>query len=109
MVYQFIKTLHISIYKKKKLRLGVFENQYAIVELEEWSIASITQAGTSRKGVETLLWITEYILRKALLFITKNLNSATVSERINLYGKRICLTDLLWNIQMQYTLSIAHR
>ena len=41
------------------LRLGDFVKQYAIVELEELSIASIIGAGTSRKGAKTLLRITE--------------------------------------------------
>ena len=45
--------------KKKKIRLGFFVNANAIVEFEEWSIASITLVGRSRRGVKTLLWITE--------------------------------------------------
>ena len=39
--------------------LGFFVNANAIVEFEEWSIASIIRVGRSRRGVKTLFWITE--------------------------------------------------
>ena len=35
--------------------LGFFVNANAIVEFEEWSIASIIRVGRSRRGVKTLL------------------------------------------------------
>ena len=42
----------ICIYKKI---LGFFVNANAIVEFEEWSIASIIRVGRFRRGVKTLL------------------------------------------------------
>ena len=56
--------------KKKK---DFFVNANAIVAFEEWSIASIIRVGRSRRGVKTEL---QNKLPKALLFITKDLNSA---------------------------------
>ena len=47
----------ICIYKKSLTSFSFFVN--AIVEFEEWSIASIIRVVRSREGVKTLLWITE--------------------------------------------------
>ena len=41
--------------------------QMPIVEFEEWSIASIIRVGRSRRGVKTLLWITEYITKSFVI------------------------------------------
>ena len=46
---------------------GFFVNANAIVEFEEWSIASIIRVGRSRRGVKTLLWITEYITKSFVI------------------------------------------
>ena len=54
----------IGIYKKKNPR---FLNANAIVEFEEWPIASIIRVGRSRRGVKTLLWITEYITKSFVI------------------------------------------
>ena len=63
-----------------------FVNQYAIVAFDELSIASIIRARTSQKGVESLLWITEYI--------TKDLNSAIV-QAINSKRSSTKLTSVI--------------
>ena len=61
----FLGLNHILIYKNVKVtprcNFYNFVNRYGIVELEEWSTASIIWAGTFRKGVKTVLWITEGI------------------------------------------------
>ena len=55
----------ISIYKRRNFY--DFVNQYTIVELEEWSIASIIRVGTSQNGVKTLLWIKEHITKSIVI------------------------------------------
>ena len=54
----------ICIYKKI---LDVKFFVIAIVEFEEWSIASIIQVVRSRGGVKTLLWITEQITKSFVI------------------------------------------
>ena len=57
--------------KKKYVRLGAFVNAKAIVEFEEWSIASIIRVGRSWRGMKTIIFCElQHILPKALLFIT---------------------------------------
>ena len=55
----FVQVYGISIYKIVKVtprrNYYVFVHQYTIVELNDWSIACIIRAGTSQKGVKTLL------------------------------------------------------
>ena len=50
--------LNNSIYKKN-LHLAVIFLVNAFVEFEEWLPASIIRVGRFRRGVKTLLWITE--------------------------------------------------
>ena len=58
--YKWLQILNYGI-------LGFFVNANAIVEFEEWSIASIIRVGRSRRGVKTLLWITEYITKSFVI------------------------------------------
>ena len=58
-----------------------FANQYTIVELEEWSMASIIRTGTSQKGVKTLLWITEYITKSIII----HYEGFELSQRVSSY------------------------
>ena len=60
------KSYHTSPAYLQKI-LGFFVNANAIVEFEEWSIASIIRVGRSRRGVKTLLWITEYITKSFVI------------------------------------------
>ena len=52
----------------------------AIVEFEEWSIVSIIRVGRAGE-VWKLVCVLQNILPKALLFITKDLNSANLSSK----------------------------
>ena len=66
-------TMALLIYKK---RLGVLVNQYAIVKLKKWSIIIIWFRKFSQRFWKLYCEL-RTTLRKALLFITENLNSAT--------------------------------
>ena len=57
----------ILIYKNIKVYIYDFVNWYAIVQLEEWSTASIIWVVTSAKDVKTLSWITEYITKSFVI------------------------------------------
>ena len=53
--------------KRNKQTNRIFVNANAIIEFEEWSIASIIWVGRSRRGEKTLLWITEYITKSFVI------------------------------------------
>ena len=78
--------------KMLKVHLGVLVNQYVIVELEKWWIASIFWAGRSHRGVKTLCDLRN-TLQKASLFVTQNLNSASTTyslTRLSHYTDYVC-------------------
>ena len=56
-----------NVFCNSRKILGFFVNANAIVEFEEWSIAFIIRVGRSRRGVKTLLRITEYITKSFVI------------------------------------------
>ena len=67
-----------------------FVNANAIVEFEEWSIASIIRVGRSRRGVKTLLWITEYITKSFVI----HYEGFELSHCVKIFVCQICIKTM---------------